>query len=165
MRPARVRLVLGLSLLAPATASAQAPVTPQVQIKVDFTTTGAALRCLVGVAIARISQSLNRMHGHKALDIVPNLVEFSTLRVAVPATRAGLDVPDADAARFLEKLSRGEASAIQAPTPGRWSARRSGHPPPGFSLFKASCPPIGAALRCAENSGRRPASTRTVRSR
>ena len=58
MRPARVRLVLGLSLLAPATAFAQAPVTPQVQIKVDFTTTDAPLRCLVGVAIARISQSV-----------------------------------------------------------------------------------------------------------
>ena len=126
MRPGRVRLVLGLglSLLAPATAFAQAPVTPQVQIKVDFTTTGAA-------------------------DV--NVLLFAELR--------------AHAARFLEKLSRGKASAIQAPTPGRWSARRSGRPPPGFSLFRASCPPIGAALRYAENPGRRPASTQTVRSR
>lgn len=52
----------------------------------------------------------------KVLDIVPSAVEFNTLLVAVPATRIGLDVPDADAARFLEELSRGEASAIRTPT-------------------------------------------------
>jgi len=77
----------------------------------------------------------------KALDVAPKQVEFSTLLVAVPATRVGLDVPDADAARFLEEVSRGEASAIPTPTV------TIAHGGSGTIYFSYPRPPAGPSVR------------------
>ncbi len=85
-------------------------------------------------------------------DIAPKQVQFKTLLVAVPATRAGLNVPDADAARFLAELLRGERRVIPTPlvttTEGVGATISFSYPPPTFDppaarlqLVQAGTPP------------------------
>ena len=77
-------------------------------------------------------------------DIAPKQVQFKTLLVAVPATRAGLDAPNADASRFLAELLRGERRVIPTPlvttTDGVGATISFSYPPPpigGIRLIQA----------------------------
>ena len=83
-------------------------------------------------------------------DVAPKQVQFRTLLVAVPATRTGLNAPNADAARFLEELRRGKERVIPTPlvttTDGVGAAISFFYPPPTFDPPAARLQLVQAGL-------------------